>query len=366
MNALGILGRLSCLSLLTMVLIGSADAQSVDLDCAFLPNQVDLGLTWGGVDPDWTVEVCVNDELVQTLPGTSSSTFLRNFPLGLVTICIKVYEDGVFLDEACCEIEVEFQNDCEQIPGTQDVLVSWPTTVPNYTVEVTVNAVTVATVPASQGSYLVTNLSPGLHTICSTLFDVTGEQLALSCCEVEIIEVTPAITCDEVPGTLNATISWTGIDPATPVRICLDGNAVGSALGSAGQFTVEGISPGGHTICVKEVNADGDILSETCCEVVILAIETVFVRGDSNGDLVVNLPDGIYILNFLFNQGPPPPCEVAADANGDGSVSLADGIFVLNYLFVTGIEPEQPFPDCGGTSLPTDSNLSCEFPTCPQ
>jgi hypothetical protein len=70
--------------------------------------------------------------------------------------------------------------------------------------------------------------------------------------------------------------------------------------------------------------------------------ETVVLRGDANGDGIVNLSDTIYLLNYLFKGGSSPDPLEAGDANCDGSINLADVIFLLNFLFKEG-----PLPGCG-------------------
>ncbi len=74
-----------------------------------------------------------------------------------------------------------------------------------------------------------------------------------------------------------------------------------------------------------------------------------FRRGDANADGTVNVADPNFILNFLFQNGPPPPCREAADANGSGSVDIADPTFLLGWLFQnTGVPPPAPGPSqCG-------------------
>jgi non-lysosomal glucosylceramidase len=61
--------------------------------------------------------------------------------------------------------------------------------------------------------------------------------------------------------------------------------------------------------------------------------------GDANGDGSVNTCDIIYLLNYLFRQGPPPDPLEAGDANCDGSMDSADVIYLINYLFQNGPPP---------------------------
>jgi hypothetical protein len=68
----------------------------------------------------------------------------------------------------------------------------------------------------------------------------------------------------------------------------------------------------------------------------------VAMRGDANGDGVINVADAIYLLNYLFKGDPPPNPLEAGDADCDGVVNLEDVIYLLNYLFKNGPPPCEP------------------------
>ncbi len=72
-----------------------------------------------------------------------------------------------------------------------------------------------------------------------------------------------------------------------------------------------------------------------------------FIRGDANCDLLRDISDPIYALNFLFRSGPSPCCLAVLDTNADGGGDISDAITDLNFLFVGIGSIPQPFPDCG-------------------
>lgn len=88
-----------------------------------------------------------------------------------------------------------------------------------------------------------------------------------------------------------------------------------------------------------------------------------FLRGDANGDLIIDLADPISVLSCLFRNG-RTPCWAAYDANGSGAVDLSDAIFLLGFLFTPGAPiPPQPYPCCGPDLSP--SPLPCANSPCP-
>jgi hypothetical protein len=69
-----------------------------------------------------------------------------------------------------------------------------------------------------------------------------------------------------------------------------------------------------------------------------------FLRSDCNNDALVNIADGVYGLNYLFQGGPDPFCDDACDSNDDGVIDASDMIYVFNYQFLDGPAPQAPFP----------------------
>ena len=63
------------------------------------------------------------------------------------------------------------------------------------------------------------------------------------------------------------------------------------------------------------------------------------VRGDANGDQVINVTDVIYMMNYLFRHGPPPVSFVSGDANCDDDLGILDVVLLINYLYKGGTTP---------------------------
>jgi len=70
----------------------------------------------------------------------------------------------------------------------------------------------------------------------------------------------------------------------------------------------------------------------TCCN----------LPGDANDDGQVNVGDAVFLINYVFKGGPPPPCLNEGDANGDCGVNVGDAVYLISYIFKGG-----PAPVCG-------------------
>ena len=89
-----------------------------------------------------------------------------------------------------------------------------------------------------------------------------------------------------------------------------------------------------------------------------------FLRGDGNDDGIVNIADGIFLLQSLFADGADSTCNDAADANDDSSIDVSDVISILGYQFNGTNPPPAPYPNCGvdpagGVSLGCEAYTSC-------
>ncbi len=89
---------------------------------------------------------------------------------------------------------------------------------------------------------------------------------------------------------------------------------------------------------------------------IVESVENGFVRGDCNGDGMLNLADASFTGVYLFAQlGVVPVCVAACDGNSDGVTDVADFVYGVSYLFSGGPPPAPPFPDCGPDPLAVSS-----------
>jgi predicted house-cleaning NTP pyrophosphatase (Maf/HAM1 superfamily) len=65
-------------------------------------------------------------------------------------------------------------------------------------------------------------------------------------------------------------------------------------------------------------------------------------RGDANGDRMINIADVVYLINFLFIDGPAPVPIQAGDVNCNDYITAADVVYLINYLFIGGPPPCEP------------------------
>jgi hypothetical protein len=64
------------------------------------------------------------------------------------------------------------------------------------------------------------------------------------------------------------------------------------------------------------------------------------ICGNPNGDNDVNVGDAVFMINYVFREGPPPDPWWLGDANCDGTLNVGDVVFLIAAAFRYGPQPE--------------------------
>ncbi|MGB7062427.1 MAG: M14 family zinc carboxypeptidase [Candidatus Zixiibacteriota bacterium] len=66
-----------------------------------------------------------------------------------------------------------------------------------------------------------------------------------------------------------------------------------------------------------------------------------YIPGDANGDQIVNVGDVVYLVGYLYKNGPAPDPLAAGDANCDSVLNVGDVVYLVDYLYKGGPPPCQ-------------------------
>jgi hypothetical protein len=62
-----------------------------------------------------------------------------------------------------------------------------------------------------------------------------------------------------------------------------------------------------------------------------------YICGDANRDYSINVSDCVWMLNYIFIPGSPPPVPLeSGEVNCDGAFNVSDVVWLLNYIFIPG------------------------------
>jgi hypothetical protein len=91
-------------------------------------------------------------------------------------------------------------------------------------------------------------------------------------------------------------------------------------------FTGQLSSPLGESVPFRSQPGKADLLGS--------------IPGNAKADSLVDLGDVVFLLNYLYKNGPEPCAMESADPNADCVVDLGDAIYLINFLFRGGPSPQ--------------------------
>jgi hypothetical protein len=93
---------------------------------------------------------------------------------------------------------------------------------------------------------------------------------------------------------------------------------------------------------LKMQDSDLPPYEETRNYVIRVVEPSTYIVGDADGDGVINVSDIVYLINFVFAEGPAPEPEAAGDVDCNGTVNVSDVVVLIQYVFGEGPTPECP------------------------
>jgi PKD repeat protein len=91
----------------------------------------------------------------------------------------------------------------------------------------------------------------------------------------------------------------------------------------------------------------GDRLEYIACPVqgTVTCTGCCRLRGDVNGSASgPDISDLVYMIGYMFKEGPAPPCLTEADIDGSGGdIDVSDLVSLVNFMFKNG-DPPEPCP----------------------
>jgi hypothetical protein len=119
----------------------------------------------------------------------------------------------------------------------------------------------------------------------------------------------------------------------------------------AGATHMTRYDPQGSVVLERDtVLAGAYFTSLTRGDLVILVDDTTSVCGDADTSGEVDIDDVVYLINYIFADGPAPHPVESGDADCSGDVDIDDVVYLIAYIFSGGNAPcdidGDEVPDC--------------------
>ncbi len=185
-----------------------------------------------------------------------------------------------------------------------------------------VNCTFVANSAESSGGALYAESAAPSMTNCILAFGTGGGAVSLGSGAKSAV-----LACTDIFGNVGG--DWTG-DIAGQLGV--NGNISSDPMmcdTANGDYRLDGVSPCAemNNTCLTLLGAFGTGCGYMC--------------GDVSGDMRVNISDVVYLINFIFREGPAPENDQVADLNHDGGLDVADATVLVHFIFRSG-----PALDC--------------------
>ncbi len=354
------------LTLLATDAIGASDEVVLDFEINPAPEITTTTL------PDWTVNIFYSQQLAG-VGGTGATTF-EDKNDQLVGTGLTLSESGLLSGVPTIEGPVSFTavlSDEIGVDGERALSFTI-----NPAVAIATESLPDWTVGAGYSQQLAATGGSGVKVFSDLSGDLEGTGLTLSATglvsgvpatagpvsftakvidaagsEAEkpyAITINPAVavSTEDVPNGVidepfSCQLTCTG-GTGTLVWIDKDGSLDGTGL----TLSAEGLLAGTPT-AIQSISFTAEV-SDPCGssgeKLLNFEITRGWICGDINGDGLeeMDIADLVYLVDYMFADGPEPPVMDAADVDGSGGVlDVADLVWVTDYMFSGG-----PAPDC--------------------
>lgn len=153
-------------------------------------------------------------------------------------------------------------------------------------------------------------------------------------------------------------LSWSNLRVYDHLELYRNGQLLARIAGSAREFE-DTDAPGESevtTYALRGVVGD-ESGPPAVCETPGKAVESLFIRGDADYSLIVDITDPIIMLEVMFLGKGRLVCLDAADADDNGELEITDPIRTLEVLFLGTAQIPPPYPERGQD--PSPDGLGC-------
>ncbi|HOP06723.1 MAG TPA: C10 family peptidase [candidate division Zixibacteria bacterium] len=173
--------------------------------------------------------------------------------------------------------------------------------------------------------------------------DLTLDSFSVAGCRTDFFEIVQQTNFDGDSLTtirLQNTTSGTGqeLDPGYgPILKLWFTPKIGARIGQTAHIDLNGYGSRepwfyGSKMDYQPEVVSGNVTCWSCC---------VGIRGnvDMDENNEISISDLIYLVSYMFDNGPEPECTLEADVNASDAIDIADLVYLVTYMFQSGDIP---------------------------
>ncbi len=97
---------------------------------------------------------------------------------------------------------------------------------------------------------------------------------------------------------------------------------------------------GSFTDFINVIDSSGSYLGSYAVGDAPVHLDFNYLPGDANGDFAVNLLDILFLIEWIYTEGPKPSYAIwRANANGDFAYNLLDILYLIEFVYSEGPRP---------------------------
>jgi hypothetical protein len=128
-----------------------------------------------------------------------------------------------------------------------------------------------------------------------------------------------------------STVSWLTASPS--------GGVVPAGASETVTMTYQSTGTGTGTLGAEIQIHNNDPVGDPWTATATLTVERDYVPGDANGDQAVDIDDAVFLITYVFSNGPAPEPIESGDADASGGVDIDDVVHLIYYIFLGGPGP---------------------------
>jgi hypothetical protein len=141
--------------------------------------------------------------------------------------------------------------------------------------------------------------------------------------------------------TLSGTVTLEGGSDFSGAVVTSDSSGNADTTDTGGDFSVANVGGGMQAINIRKT---GYVTKDTLLlmnknQQLDVTLDFWFVCGNADGAGTADIDDVVFLINYIFAEGPPPDPIESGDPDCSGGVDIDDAVYLIAYIFSGGPEP---------------------------